>query len=83
MPRSRYKSLYLATAPGWAPSQQKKTRRGREVESVCEDVHKSNGETEGSAEERSLTGKAGMGQQGARLRESLAGQAVWTSETGV
>lgn len=81
MPRSRYRSLYLATAPGWAPSQQKKTRRGRAVESVCEDVHESNGETEDSAEEGSLKGEAGMGQQG--VRASLAGHAVWTSEIGV
>lgn len=51
----------MATGPGWAPSQEKKRRRGREVDAKsdwfweeaggCEGESESNGEEEGLAEE--------------------------------
>lgn len=68
MPRSRYRSLYLDTAPGCAPSQEKKRRSGRQVEAgldrfrevgVCGDESESKREEDESAEEASLGGKGG------------------------
>lgn len=73
MPRSKYRSLYLATAPGWAPSQEKNSIRGREGDSdwfweeadVCEGESESL--TEGGEGNGAETGQgaAGVSENGA------------------
>lgn len=96
MPRSKYISVYLATVPGWAPSQEKKRRIGRleeaacvwcvfwDVRGVCGIVSDSKGEEE---EERSVAAEgAECGKDEPReLERSLAGHTVWSaaSENGV
>lgn len=75
---------YLATSFGLAPSHAKKTRSGREVDSVDE----SNGEVEISAEGELFKGrpegdKDEVGRREEDVLESLVGHRICCSESGV